>query len=70
MFEKSECKFFGLVWNTLRAQKTQAGPNVAIYWDGTIRLEVGVELHGPFAGQGEVVRSATPVASGSRSSAR
>jgi hypothetical protein len=25
-----------------------------------IRLEVGVELHGPFAEQGEVVRSATP----------
>jgi hypothetical protein len=50
----------GLVWNAVRAQKTQAGRNVAIYWDGTIRLEVGVELRGPFAEQGDVVRSATP----------
>ena len=50
----------GLVWNAVRAQKTQAGRHVAIYWDGTIRLEVGVELHGPFAEHGEVVRSATP----------
>jgi len=50
----------GLVWNAVRAQKIHAGRHVAIYWDGTIRLEVGVELHGPFAEQGEVVRSATP----------
>ena len=50
----------GLVWNAVRAQKTVAGRHVAIYWDGTIRVEIGVELHGPFAEQGEVVRSATP----------
>jgi effector-binding domain-containing protein len=50
----------GLVWNAVRAQKTQAGRHVAIYWDETIRLEVGVELHGAFAEQGDVVRSATP----------
>ncbi len=50
----------GLVWNVVRAQKAHAGRHVAIYWDGSIRLEVGVELYGPFAGQGEVVRSATP----------
>jgi effector-binding domain-containing protein len=50
----------GLVWTAVRAQKTPAGRHVAIYWDATIRLEVGVELHGPFAEQGEVVRSATP----------
>src|SRR6187402_2949654 len=50
----------GLVWNVVRAQHAQAGRHVAIYWDGTIRLEVGVELHGPFAEHGEVVRSATP----------
>jgi effector-binding domain-containing protein len=50
----------GLVWNELRAQQAQAGRNVAIYWDGGIRLEVGVELRGPFAERGEVVRSATP----------
>lgn len=50
----------GLVWNVVRAQKTRAGRHVAIYWDGTIRLEVGVELQAPFSDQGEVVRSATP----------
>jgi len=50
----------GVVWNTVRAQQTQAGRHVAIYWDGSIRLEVGVELHGSFAEQGEIVRSATP----------
>lgn len=50
----------GLVWNAVRAQKAQAGRNVALYWDGSIRLEVGVELLGPFAEVGEVVCSATP----------
>ncbi len=50
----------GLVWEAVRTQKTQAGRHVAIYWDGSIRLEVGVELLGPFVEQGEVVRSATP----------
>jgi effector-binding domain-containing protein len=50
----------GLVWNVVRAQGVAAGRHVAIYWDGTIRLEVGVELHGAFTGHGEVVRSATP----------
>lgn len=50
----------GLVWNAVRAQRVQAGRHVAIYWDSSIRLEVGVELHEPFAEQGEVVRSATP----------
>jgi effector-binding domain-containing protein len=51
----------GLVWNVVRAQQARAGRHVAIYWDGPIiRLEVGVELHGPFEEQGEVVRSATP----------
>src|SRR5262245_59117194 len=50
----------GVVWNAMRAQQVKAGRHVAIYWDGTIRLEVGVEIGGPFAEQGEVVRSATP----------
>ena len=50
----------GLVWDAVRAQLAQAGRHVAIYWDGSIRLEVGVELCGPFAEHGEVVRSATP----------
>jgi effector-binding domain-containing protein len=50
----------GLVWSVVRAQRTPAGRHVAIYWDGTIRLEVGVELNGPFVPEGEVLRSATP----------
>jgi effector-binding domain-containing protein len=55
----------GLVWNAVRAQQARGGRqvggrHVAIYWDGSIRLEVGVELLGPFAEAGDVVRSATP----------
>ena len=50
----------GLVWNVVRAQQTQAGRHVAIYWDRAIRLEVGVELLGPFVEKGDVVRSETP----------
>ena len=50
----------GLVWNVVRAQRAKAGRHVAIYWDSTIRLEVGAELYGPFEEQGEVVCSATP----------
>jgi effector-binding domain-containing protein len=50
----------GRVWDVVRAQHTKAGRHVAIYWDGTIRLEVGVELQGAFVDDGEVVRSATP----------
>ena len=50
----------GRVWNVVKSQQTKAGRHVAIYWDGSIRLEVGVELHGPFTDQGEVVPSATP----------
>jgi effector-binding domain-containing protein len=51
----------GVVWNALRAQGvTGAGRHVAVYLDGEINLEVGVELDAPFAGGGEVVSSATP----------
>ena len=50
----------GRVWKTLRAQGAQAGRNVAIYWDGAIRLEAGVEVVGAFTEQDGVVRSATP----------
>ena len=50
----------GLLWAEVRAQQAKGGRHVAIYWDGSIRLEVGVELHGPFAEHGEIVRSATP----------
>jgi effector-binding domain-containing protein len=50
----------GIVWNVVRAQKARGGRHVAVYLDGSIRLEVGVELDGPFTEQGDVVRSATP----------
>ncbi len=51
----------GLVWNVVRAQKIAgAGRHIAIYHDGEINLEVGVELESPFAGHGEVVGSVTP----------
>ncbi|MEO8076281.1 MAG: GyrI-like domain-containing protein [Acidobacteriota bacterium] len=50
----------GLVWTAVRAQQASAGRHVAVYWDRSIRLEVGVELQGPFVEHGDVVRSATP----------
>jgi effector-binding domain-containing protein len=50
----------GTVWSTLRAQKIAAGRNVAVYLDGAITLEAGVEVHAPFVGYGNVVSSGTP----------
>lgn len=50
----------GRVWKTLQAQGIKGGRNVAVYWDGAIRLEAGVEVAGPFTEQDGVVRSATP----------
>lgn len=50
----------GAVWKAVKAQQAAAGRHVALYWDGSIRLEVGVELLGPFTDQGDVVQSATP----------
>ncbi len=53
----------GLVWRAVQSQKetgAKGGRHVAIYWNGDIRLEVGVELQGPFAETDEVFRSATP----------
>jgi effector-binding domain-containing protein len=50
----------GRVWKALQAQGVQGGRNVAVYWDGAIRLEAGVEVMGPFTEQNGVVRSATP----------
>ncbi len=51
----------GTVWNVLRTHQVPgAGRHVAVYLDGQINLEVGVELNGPFAGVGEVVPSITP----------
>jgi effector-binding domain-containing protein len=51
----------GLVWSVLRSQQVAgAGRHVAVYLDGEINVEVGVELDAPFAGCGEVVPSNTP----------
>jgi hypothetical protein len=50
----------GLVWTAIRGLNLRGGRHVAIYWDDSIRLEVGVELDRPFSGVGEVVPSATP----------
>ena len=50
----------GLVWNIVRAQQAKGGRHVAVYWDNTIRLEVGVEMAGPFSEQDGVVSSGTP----------
>ena len=53
----------GLVWNALRAQQIKPGRNVAIYWDGEIRLEVGAEIDVPFREEEGLVSSATPAGS-------
>jgi hypothetical protein len=51
----------GTVWSVVRAQQIPgAGRHVAVYLDGQINLEVGVELEAPFGEYGEVVGSATP----------
>ena len=51
----------GAVWSVVRAEQVKgAGRHVAVYLDGEINLEVGVELDAPFARHGEVVGSATP----------
>src|SRR5262245_9855678 len=50
----------GLVWNFTREHGVKAGRHVALYLNGNIDLEVGVEVSGAFEEQGEVVRSSTP----------
>ncbi len=51
----------GAVWNVVRSHPIPgAGRHVAVYLDGQINLEVGVEITAPFGGSGEVVDSSTP----------
>lgn len=51
----------GLVWKFLRdRQVAGAGRHVALYWDGEINLDVGVELDTTFVSDGNVIPSATP----------
>ena len=45
----------GVVWSWLRARQLRGGRHVAIYWDGVIRLEVGVEMIEPIPDGGDVV---------------
>jgi effector-binding domain-containing protein len=50
----------GVVWSYIRARQLRGGRHVAVYWDGAIRLEVGVEVIDPVPEGGHVVRSGTP----------
>jgi effector-binding domain-containing protein len=51
----------GEVWNFVRAAGIAgAGRHVAVYLDGAIHIEVGVEVPGPFTSDGNVVYSETP----------
>jgi hypothetical protein len=49
-----------------RRHNLSAGRNVAVYWDGSIRLDAGVELPADFAEADGIVRSATPAGRGPR----
>jgi effector-binding domain-containing protein len=51
----------GEVWEHVRAAEVKgAGRHVAVYLDGQITLEVGVEVPSTFVGSGDVFLSATP----------
>ena len=50
----------GRVWNALKAQHARGGRHIAVYWDGMITVEAGVELPGAFTDTNDVVHSATP----------
>jgi effector-binding domain-containing protein len=51
----------GEVWSFLRSQRIpQPGRNLAVYFDGVINLEVGVEVGNPFVGDGNVLCSSIP----------
>ncbi len=51
----------GEVWQFVReAPQLKPGRNVALYLDGAINLECGVEVAGPFAGNGQVSPSNIP----------
>ncbi len=54
-------KACGDVWNFIRANNIAgAGRHVAIYYDGVINIECGVEIDGAFPSDGRVVASQTP----------
>ena len=53
----------GTVWNYLRARGLRGGRHVAVYLNGQVDLEVGVEMDEAFDEGDGVVRSATPTGS-------
>ncbi|MFO0952002.1 MAG: GyrI-like domain-containing protein [Isosphaeraceae bacterium] len=51
----------GAVWKAVKSHGiTGAGRLVAVYLDGAIHLEVGVEVDPPAASQGDLIASTTP----------
>jgi len=50
----------GTVWQFIRAKTVQAGRNVALYLSDHVDLEAGAEALGPFAPEGEIIRSQLP----------
>lgn len=50
----------GVVWQFVRAHGIRGGRHVAVYLNGAIDVEVGVEVPGPFDAEGDVVPSSTP----------
>jgi effector-binding domain-containing protein len=51
----------GEVWNFVKTARIEhAGRHVAIYLDGEINMEIGVEVSQPFKPAGQVISSCTP----------
>ena len=50
----------GDVWRALRAQGLKGGRNVALYWDGEINVDVGVEMPDAFEPTADVRAVSTP----------
>lgn len=52
----------GFVWEFLRSHELRGGRNVAVYLNGAIDIEVGVEFAHAIPEHAQVVRSSTPAA--------
>ncbi|OAI53502.1 hypothetical protein AYO47_04660 [Planctomyces sp. SCGC AG-212-M04] len=51
----------GFVWTALKSQGiTGAGRHIAVYLDGAINVEVGVEMSAPYTGDDRLCASTTP----------
>jgi len=50
----------GEVWNFIRREGIAAGRHVAVYHDDAINCDIGVEVNGPFTGDGTVSHSTLP----------